>query len=63
MGTRRLYRSRDKILGGVCAGLADYSDVDPTLIRLLYAFLTIFTAAFPGVLAYIVAWIIIPKEP
>lgn len=63
MSYRKLYRSRDKMLGGVCAGLADYFDVDPTLIRLIYVGLTIFTAAFPGALAYLVFWMVVPLEP
>ncbi len=60
---KRLYRSRDKMIGGVCAGLAEYMDVDPTLIRLAYVALSVFTAAFPGILCYILAVIIIPIEP
>lgn len=60
---KRLYRSRDKMLGGVCAGLAEYMEVDPTIIRLAYVGLTVFTAAFPGILCYILAVIIIPLEP
>ena len=59
---RRLYRSRtDRILGGVCSGIAKYFDVDPTIIRLL-AVALIF-AGGSGILAYIIAWIIVPEEP
>jgi len=59
---RRLYRSRtDRILGGVCSGIAKYFDVDPTIIRLV-AVALIF-AGGSGILAYILAWIIIPEEP
>lgn len=60
---KRLYRSRDKMVGGVCAGLAEYMEVDPTLIRLAYVGLSVFTAAFPGIICYILAIIIIPLEP
>ncbi|GAB1359084.1 PspC domain-containing protein [Porphyromonadaceae bacterium] len=60
---KRLYRSRDKMVGGVCAGLAEYMEVDPTLIRLAYVGLSVFTAAFPGIICYILAVIIIPLEP
>lgn len=62
MPTKRLYRSRDdQILGGVCAGIARYFDVDPTLVRLI--FIAAFLAGGAGLLAYIVAWIIVPEEP
>jgi len=59
---KRLYRSREsKILAGVCAGLGDYFNIDPVIIRLLWVILTI--AGGAGVLIYIIAWIIIPEEP
>ena len=60
--TRRLYRSRsDRILGGVAGGLASYLQVDPALTRLAFAALVL--AAGSGLLAYIIAWIVIPEEP
>lgn len=60
---RRLYRSvRDRMLGGVCGGLANYVNVDPTLIRLLWVAFTFFTKA-PGILLYVIAWIVVPEEP
>ena len=59
---RKLKRSAtDCMLGGVCGGLADYFDLDPTLVRVAYVLLTLCTA-FSGTLAYIVLWIIMPKE-
>ncbi len=59
---KKLYRSRsDRILGGVCGGIAHYFDVDPTIIRLL-AVALIF-AGGAAVIAYILAWIIVPEEP
>jgi phage shock protein PspC (stress-responsive transcriptional regulator) len=60
--TRRLYRGDDRILGGVCSGLAEYLDFDPVLVRLGYAALTLFTA-FCGLIFYVVAWIVIPERP
>jgi phage shock protein PspC (stress-responsive transcriptional regulator) len=58
----RLYRSgKDKILGGVCGGIAEYLGVDPVLIRLLWI-LGSFLWGF-GVILYIIAWIIIPRNP
>jgi phage shock protein C len=58
---KRLYRTREgRVIAGVCAGLAAYFGVDPTLVRLAFAVLTIFGGA--GVLLYLVAWIVIPDE-
>jgi phage shock protein C len=58
----KLYRSgKNKILGGVCGGIAEYLNVDPTIIRLIW--LAISFAWGAGVLLYILAWIIIPRNP
>ena len=59
---KRLYRSgKEKILGGVCGGIAEYFNVDPTIIRILWV---LFVFGFgSGILAYIIAWIIVPKNP
>jgi phage shock protein C len=57
--SRRLYRNpNDKIIGGVCSGVANYFDIDPVIVRLVFAIM-FFTAGI-GLLAYILAWIIIP---
>jgi len=58
---KKLYRSNDQLIAGVCAGLAEYFDFDPTIVRLVYALLTICTA-FSGVLCYLVLWIIMPSR-
>ncbi len=59
---KKLYRSRkDTKIAGVCGGIAEYFDVDPTIIRLL-AVLTIFFGG-GGIIAYIIGWLIIPLEP
>lgn len=61
-GIHRLYRSGDeRILGGVCGGIAEYLGVDPVLIRLFWV-LSVF-AWGSGIIAYIIAWIIIPRNP
>jgi len=61
---KKLYRStRQKMLGGVCGGLADYFDLDVSLIRLIFVGLALLTAILPMVLFYLVAWLIIPLEP
>jgi phage shock protein PspC (stress-responsive transcriptional regulator) len=58
---KRLYRSgTERILGGVCAGIGEYSDVDPTIVRLIWVVLTLLSLGI-GIVAYIVAWIIIPE--
>lgn len=58
---RKLYRSNDRVIGGVCGGFADYMDVDPTVVRVIYATLTVFTA-FCGVILYPILWLIMPSE-
>jgi phage shock protein PspC (stress-responsive transcriptional regulator) len=49
------------MIGGVCGGLGDYFDIDPTLVRILAVSAVLFAGT--GVLAYIIGWIIIPQEP
>ena len=59
---KKLYRSTtDKMVAGVCAGVANYLNMDPTVVRVLWAVLSLF--AFIGVAAYIVCAFIIPEEP
>ena len=58
---KKLRRTNDKMIAGVCAGLAHYFDLDPTVIRIVYVLLSIFTA-FAGVLVYLILWLIMPKE-
>jgi phage shock protein C len=61
---KRLYlSSTDKKLAGVCGGLAEYFDVDPTLIRLATAILTVATGVLPLLFGYLIAWMIIPRQP
>ena len=63
MNNKKLYRSiADKKLCGVCGGIAEYFELDPTIIRLLWVVMTLFTAAFPGVLAYIICALIMPQQ-
>jgi phage shock protein C len=60
---KRLYRSRtDTVLGGVAAGLADYLDADPALVRIAWALLVVLTGGI-ALLVYIVAWVVVPEEP
>ncbi len=59
---RRLFRSNDRVLAGVCGGIAEYFDTDPTLIRVAYVLISIFSAAFPGLLVYLILWFVIPPK-
>ena len=59
---KKLYRSvTDKMLGGVCGGLAEYFSIDPVLVRLIFVLAVIFGGS--GILAYIILWVIIPQKP
>ena len=59
---KRLYRSKnDRMMGGVCAGLGEHLDVDPTVIRLIWAGVTLLSLG-TGIIIYILAWIIIPED-
>jgi phage shock protein C len=59
-----LQRSRtDKMIAGVCGGIAKSAGWDPTLVRVLYVVVSILSAAFPGLLVYVVLWMVMPKEP
>jgi phage shock protein C len=60
--SKKLKRSRNQQLAGVCAGIAEYFGWDITLVRVIYALLTIFSAGFPGIILYIILWIIMPLE-
>ena len=62
MVKKRLYRNKkDRMIAGVCSGIADYLNADPTIVRLIWAIATIFTGGL-GIFAYIVAWIIVPER-
>ncbi len=61
---KKLYKSnRDRMLAGVLGGFAEYIGVDSTLVRLIYALISLFSAGFPGLLFYIICALIIPDEP
>jgi len=61
---KRLYISEtDKKLFGVCGGVAEYMDVDSTVVRVVTVILAIVTAFFPVAIAYALAWLIIPRKP
>ncbi len=59
-----LLRSRrHAIIAGVCGGIAESLGWDPTMVRILYVIVSLLSAAFPGILVYIVLWIVMPKAP
>lgn len=61
---KRLYLSRtEKKIAGVCGGIAEYLELDPTIVRLLTVVLAIATALFPVVIGYLLGWMIIPNKP
>ena len=61
---KKLYRSKDnRVIAGVCGGIGEYFNIDPTLIRLLWLLISVVSAGLGGLVAYIVAWVIIPEEP
>lgn len=57
---KKLRRSNNQMVAGVCAGLAEYFDIDVTLVRVAYALLSFFSAGFPGLIIYIILWAIMP---
>jgi len=60
---KRLYRSRtNKKISGVCAGIGDYFNIDPTVVRVAFVLLAFISGIIPGILAYIVLALIIPEE-
>ena len=56
-----LRRSRNKMLAGVCGGIAEWLGWDPTVVRIAYVLISIFSAGFPGILVYIILWIVMPS--
>ena len=60
---KTLTRSRsDRMIAGVCGGLAKRFEMDPTLVRVLYVIGSIVSVAFPGLLVYLILWVLIPEE-
>lgn len=60
-GLRR--SSRNRMIAGVCGGLAEWLDWDPTIVRLVYVLASILSVAFPGLLVYLLLWLLMPKAP
>ncbi len=58
----RLTRSKDRIIAGVCGGLANHFSLDPSLVRIGFALIAIISAGIPMLLIYVVMWFVIPQE-
>ena len=60
--TQPLHRSvKNRMIAGVLGGLAEYFDLDPTLVRVAYVVISIVSVAFPGILVYLVLWMVVPE--
>ena len=62
MNNKRLARSKDRWLAGVCGGVAEYFGFDIDTTRIVWLLLSLFTAAFPGFFIYIALWILMPED-
>lgn len=61
--SRRLWRSdQHKMIAGVCGGIAEFVGWTPTSVRVLYVLISICSVAFPGILAYLVLWFVMPRQ-
>jgi phage shock protein PspC (stress-responsive transcriptional regulator) len=58
---KKLLRSQDRWIAGICGGIAEYFDFDPAIVRIVYLLLTLFSA-FAGIPIYILLWLIMPKQ-
>lgn len=61
MSDKQLMRSNDRMIAGVAAGLADYFDTDPTLVRILFVLATLLGLGGPAILTYIILWVVMPE--
>ncbi|MEO1052504.1 MAG: PspC domain-containing protein [Bacteroidota bacterium] len=57
----RLTRSSNRLFAGVCGGIAEFLGWDPTLVRILYIVLSVASIGFPGLLVYIILWVVMPE--
>jgi len=59
---KKLVRSKNVMIAGVCAGIAEYFNFDVTITRIVYVLVSIFSAAFPGIIVYLILMLIMPKQ-
>lgn len=63
MSKKSLRRTRDdRMIAGVVGGLARYFGLDATVLRIVYVLVSLFSAAFPGIIVYLILWVIVPQE-
>ncbi|TXT58451.1 MAG: putative membrane protein YvlC [Promethearchaeota archaeon] len=63
MPKKLLYRSKKNVkIAGVCGGIGEYMDIDPTVVRIIWIIATVATGIMPGIIAYILAWIVMPEK-
>lgn len=62
MYEKKLIRSNNRVIAGVCAGIAEYFGWDIALVRIIYLIVSIVSAAFPGIIVYIILWIVMPEK-
>jgi len=61
--SKKLLRSKsNRFLGGVCAGIGEYLEIDPSIIRVIFVLLTLMTGLLPGLIFYFILWVIIPED-
>ena len=60
VAARGLHRSRDRMIAGVCGGIAEWLDWSPALVRILYIVVSVLSAAFPGIIVYLILWVLMP---
>jgi len=58
---KKLTKSNNKMIAGVCAGIAEYANIDPTVVRVIFALCSLFVGGFPGLLIYLVLALIMPN--
>ncbi len=63
LSDKKLYKSTDKKLDGVCAGFAEFFEIDPTIVRVLYALVSIVTGTVGGIVFYIILAMVMPRRP
>ncbi len=60
---KKLYKSTDKKIDGVCAGIAEFFGIDPTIVRVIYALITLFSAGIGGIVVYAILAFVMPRRP
>ncbi|HRZ96054.1 MAG TPA: PspC domain-containing protein [Paludibacter sp.] len=59
---KKLRRSKNQMISGVCAGIAEYFNMDPTIVRVAYVLLSVLSAGFPGIIVYLILMLVMPVE-